>query len=292
MSLLKSRCLSASSNQCAARSHFASSRGPSLLQHLRAPMADWYDKLRETVRHLRSRSKGCLWCSKNCLSEFAEPGQLSELRCWHGQWRSMSSKDQDSHLLWMFHGDEHQAKSKLADGLGMHTSTSSNSSDASDSVRDARPVDDGIGVHVSTSDSSDASRSHKEPPRKQRRVYKAGAPRQDKYSIRLLGIPLCQKAAKHLLQVGDHRLSRVLDGRPDMRSYCPHTPGPQISSVWRFLWTLYHNVAEGLPDKFSSATNDITSSSLMVSTSKDKEPSACSTWALSLRSKRERSLPT
>lgn len=229
-------------------------------------MVDWYDKLRDSVRALGRRGRGCQWCSKSCLSEFAVETRLTELRQWHRQWRGMTTKEQDAHLLWIFKGDDRDVA--LNDGVGMRVDTSDEDSDS------AKPAEHE--EHTSTSDVScdsdecSSDEETKEPERKKRRLYKDGARRRESYAIRLLGTPICRRAARHLMQVGEGRLRRVLEGRADMRSLRPHPPGPQISSVWRFLWTLYNNVAEGLPDKFSFATHDVRSGSIIVKTSKAK----------------------
>ena len=76
----------------------------------------------------------------------------------------------------------------------------------------------------------------------------------------------------YLLRIGYNRLRRILDGREDGRSCRIRCPGPAISSVWSFLWTLYHNVAEGLPDKFAFAYGDVLSGSLTTKTAKRQAP--------------------
>ena len=107
-------------------------------------------------------------------------------------------------------------------------------------------------IRIPTSSDSD-----EEPPcKKPRRQYNAGQPRRAACSIRFLGHKICRHAGRHLMRVGDERLERVRDGIIDGRHDCPHTPGKMSTSVWRFLWTLYHTVGEGMPDKFNFAMKD------------------------------------
>lgn len=241
-------------------------------------MVDRIASLLEDVEQLRRRGKGCKWCQRNCLLAFASHQRAEELKQWHTQWQSMSNKEQDAHLLWIFQGSVAGTHWVAAGGASpVPTSTSSVSCD-SDSASDRS----GLGRHTSTStpsplsspDVSDDEESVNVPQSKRRRLYKGGAERRESYAIHLLGVPICRKAALCLISVGEGRVQRVLDGRVDMRTLRPQQPGPQLSSVWRFLWTLYHNVAEGLPDKFSFATGDVQTGGLVVSTSKDRQAKA------------------
>ena len=81
-------------------------------------------------------------------------------------------------------------------------------------------------------------------------------PRRSRWAIHFMGHTVCTKAAMTLMRVGTERLARVMDGRPDGRRDRPHVPGKMTTSVWRFLWRLYHSVAEGMPDKFNFASQD------------------------------------
>ena len=207
---------------------------------------------------------------------FDESGQLQHLREWHTQWNNLSSKAQDSHLLWIFNRDEHSRDAaSSAEIVGVTVETSSDGSSGSDSDSaigckvDTSPSGSGSGGSSSESDSGAKRDRAQPPPPKQRRVYNAGKTRRDPYSTSLLGRQICEKAAAHLLRVGQGRLRRVFDGREDGRTYRPHVPGPATSSVWSFLWTLYHHVAEGLPDKFAFAAGDVSSGVLASKTSKD-----------------------
>ena len=67
---------------------------------------------------------------------------------------------------------------------------------------------------------------------------------------------VCVAAGLRLMRVGAPRLARVLAGREDGRKHRPQLPGKQTASVWQFLWRVYHNVAEGMPDKFDFANPD------------------------------------
>ena len=42
------------------------------------------------------------------------------------------------------------------------------------------------------------------------------------------------------------------------------------TSVWRFLWRLYHNMAEGMPDKFDFAIADAKTMVLAVAGQRGK----------------------
>ena len=181
----------------------------------------------------------------------------------------MPSKEQDVHLLWTFSSPDSNAKTvEDLDGVGHYSSTSEDSDEAvSDTESDADDKDD-LGDHTSTSvdtsDSDSSSASVKDPGPKRLRRYNDGIQRRRPYSCHILDVAVCRRAALYLMQVGDGRLDRVLDGRDDGRTLRVQEPGRLTKSVWTFLWTLYHNVAEGLPDKFSFATGDIRSGPLKV----------------------------
>ena len=248
-------------------------------------MAEWYANLQREVSTLRQRGRGCKWCSQSCLSDFADWDQLQQLRRWHDQWRDVPTKDQDIHLLWMFGRDAHSTTAAVSTDDVVGTKVSTSSSDDSDcdaqDLREALVSGVGVvGTQVSTSDASSACTSGTddgpgkppEQPLKRRRKYNAGKTRRLPYSTSLLGVKVCERAAECLIRVGPNRLRRIFDGRPDGRSCRIRCPGPAISSVWSFLWTLYHNVAEGLPDKFSFAFGDVSSSALVAKTSKRQAP--------------------
>ncbi len=109
----------------------------------------------------------------------------------------------------------------------------------------------------SDDDEEDDADEVEEPPHKKNRCqYNAGKQRRSVFSIRFLGQSICKIAARRLMRVGDERVERVRNGIVDGRHDRPHVPGKMTTSVWKFLWTLYHTVGEGMPDKFSFELKD------------------------------------
>ena len=220
------------------------------------------------LQQLHSRGQGCRHCSHQCLSQFAD--QLEDLRAWREQWADLRADVQDSHLLWIFFG-RGQAIDKttqlpLPRGVDTESEddssgqpmpkrtrilTSSDPSWSSDEELLAQRIPTSSGSGSSSPwdvDSDNDAIAHKPKPRK---AYHAGQPRRPILSLQLLGLNVCIAAGRDLLSVGKARLKRVQEGAPDGRRRRKFQPGLKQTSVWRFLWKLYHSVAEGMPDKFN-----------------------------------------
>ena len=196
----------------------------------------------------------------------------------------MTRDQQDTHLLWMFHADPHCGPG-VSPEVEPRIPTSPDSSripttpvstDDDDDVEESRiPT---TPVSADSDDDDDDGRDVEEPPRKKARCqYNAGKPRRSAFSLRFLGQNVCKAAAQHLMRVGDDRVERVRQGIVDGRHDRPHAPGAKTTTVWKFLWTLYHTVGEGMPDKFSFAMKDAKTVVLGASKSlKRKSPLPCS----------------
>ena len=105
-----------------------------------------------------------------------------------------------------------------------------------------------------------------------RAPYKGGKRRRAQYALSFLGVLVCLKAAMALMRVGQERLDRVRDGRPDGRRDRPQLPGKMTASVWHFLWRLYHSVGEGMPDKFDFAQQDAQTMVIVARGNRCKKP--------------------
>jgi hypothetical protein len=195
----------------------------------------WYNKFKKTMGKASKMGSGCVYCSTGrCLTSFGDWNAEGPLRKWHSEWFNISKDQQDIHLSWMI-------------------GTSSVDDDSSVGGTDRIPTssDDG------NSSGSDEECTPEPPSKKPRRQYSLGQPRRAAHTFEFLGHTVCKKAALYLMRVGENRLERVRDGRLDGRRDAPHAPGQMTTSVWRFLWTLYHTVGEGMPDKFSFETDDV-----------------------------------
>jgi hypothetical protein len=253
----------------------------------------WLAKVRSKVRFLRKLKRGCQFCSTgDCVTSFGTAIAEEDLRKWHGEWLNMSRDQQDVHLLWMFHSDPHCTTAREVPGVSsksaarVSTSPESNRISTSNSAS-ASDVDSptATGDRIVTSSDSDRDDEDddtddndvEEPPHKKPRCqYNAGKTRRGAFSIRFLGHDVCKMAARHLMRVGDERVERVRNGIVDGRQDRPHTPGKMTTSVWRFLWTLYHTVGEGMPDKFSFEMKDANTLVMGASkTLKRKSPLPC-----------------
>lgn len=127
-----------------------------------------------------------------------------------------------------------------------------------------------------TEESSDSSCDVEEEPKVQvqgaskskrsaRRQYNGGRTRKAARAVELFGHQVCFAAALAFTGVGRDRLYRIKDGLMDGRRDGTRGLGPlgsnpratTTSSVLRFLWRLYHSVAEGMPDRFTFERRDI-----------------------------------
>ncbi len=81
-------------------------------------------------------------------------------------------------------------------------------------------------------------------------------------SIPLCGEHICVPAARFLLSKSPQTLQRIRDGKADGRKMLSSrmrgvlAARPQATSVWRFLWRLYHWVGQGSLDKFHYARTE------------------------------------
>jgi hypothetical protein len=234
----------------------------------------WYNKFRQTARKVSKMGGGCIYCTTgDCLTTFADLSAESHLRKWHVEWFNMSKDQQDVHLLWMFYAGSGSCTELLAGARpSSRIETSSDGSDervptSDDEQSSVSKVsristssvdEDGSAenTHLSFASDSEADDIRAPPSKRPRRQYNQGKPRRDACSFSFLGRKVCRVAALRLMRVGPDRLERVRDGRLDGRRDCPHAPSKMRSSVWRFLWTLYHTVGEGMPDKFSFSLAD------------------------------------
>jgi hypothetical protein len=247
-----------------------------------APDEKWYKNFRRCVREA-NKGNGCIHCSTgNCYTAFGDADGEHELRKWHHQWSIMSLVEQDVHLLWIFHSGSGACDELLPDESS-RIDTSIDESDGSDD-RVPTSVDEssssGSDARIPTSPEDLDSDSHDEsitpaPSKKARREYNLGKPRREACGFSFLGHNVCRTAGLRLMCVGISRVERVRDGRLDGRRDCPHVPGKMETGVWRFLWTLYHTVGEGMPDKFSFSLGDANTLVLgACKTLKHRSPSA------------------
>jgi hypothetical protein len=231
----------------------------------------WYKNFRDSVRKASKVGRGCTYCSTgDCIASFGDMAGEGQLRLWHRQWFNMTNAQQDVHLLWMFHSGPGSCNEQLpTERAGTRVDTSSDEpsedrtntssvDEASSDVRTDTSTDDGDSSKEELTLHSGSEDEGNEPPasKKPRRQYNMGVPRRDPCSFSFLGRKICRTAALRLMRVGIDRSERVRDGRPDGRQDCPHAPGKMSTSVFRFLWTLYHTVGEGMPDKFSFQLGD------------------------------------
>jgi hypothetical protein len=234
---------------------------------------EWYNNLKDSLRKLSKAGRGCLYCSTgDCIASFGDLAAEGQLRKWHRQWYNMTNQQQDVHLLWMFHSGPGSCNELLpAERTSTRIDTSSVDDDSStDRVPTSSADDDSSTDRIPTSSDDDdcimeeltlhsgSEDEGNEPPasKRPRRQYNMGQPRRDPCSFSFLGRKICRTAALRLMRVGIDRSERVRDGRLDGRQDCPHAPGKMSTSVFRFLWTLYHTVGEGMPDKFSFQLGD------------------------------------
>jgi hypothetical protein len=217
-------------------------------------------------------NRGCGFCSTgDCFKLFATEQGEEDLRKWHQEWRNLPPEQQDVHLLWMFHSDPHCGSAHEVPGVSSTETPRIPTSPDSDRIPTSSPspvsdVDSPGSDRIPTSspspvsdddDEEDNAYEVEEPPHKKLRCqYNAGKQRRGVFSIRFLSQSICKMAARHLMRVGDERVERVRNGIADGRHDRPHVPGKMTTSVWRFLWTLYHTVGEGMPDKFSFELKD------------------------------------
>ena len=251
----------------------------------------WWTKFRGGLRRLLESKRGCFHCKRGtCYVPFQDTSMQEHLRTWHQQWALMSADTQDAHLLWIFHGDPTGGEVEIR--LGDSPSKSSRVDEdrvPTDSAESSSPRGHDL-VHTesehlseeriptASSDSSDCSSkvnlvsSSDEPQkRKPRRKYNRGQTRRPHMAIHFMGHMVCCVTARVLMRVGAPRLTRVLDGRQDGRRDRPRLPGKMTTSVWRFLWRLYHNVAEAMPDKFDFASEDAQTMIVAVAGSRSKQ---------------------
>jgi hypothetical protein len=222
---------------------------------------EWYKKFRGSVRKA-SKGNGCIYCSTgNCFTAFGDPEGENELRKWHREWSIMSLVEQDVHLLWIFHAGSGSCDELLPDASSRIDTSIDESDGSEDRIPTSENDDSESDARIATSSEdhdsdSDADSSSASPSKRPRREYNSGKPRREACGFAFLGHKICRTAALRLMRVGINRLERVRDGRLDGRRDCPHVPGKMETGVWRFLWTLYHTVGEGMPDKFSFSKGD------------------------------------
>ncbi len=255
-----------------------------------------WDDHRKRFRALLARcealNRGCAYCkSGDCIRGFA--GKEEELVQWLKQFRALSKLQQDAHLMWMFWSGaldeldlpEHVpttsvTESESSKGGKSQVATSPETS----SDRDTRPGPKRRRVETSSESSdlarmetssssaspvinlgsSKAAQSSRPTPPRPRRKYNAGKKRRAKHSMLVLGQPVCRLAGKFLVGVGAERLERIRDHRPDGRQDRPNVPGKMAASVWKFLWSLYHQVGDAMPDKFDFSRLDCKTKLLAV----------------------------
>ena len=228
------------------------------------------------MKVLSKVGRGCLHCSGGtCLTYFATESAAEQLGTWHLQWRNLTRDEQDVHLLWIFQADPHSNAATVVPDERIPTSPDDDdgSDDDDDDGDMGEPLrkkplarspmarveriptspDDDDGSDGDDDDDGDMEEPLCKKPRSQ---YNAGKPRRDAFSICFLGHGVCKAAARFLMRVGDDRIERVRSGIMDGRRDRPHAPGKMTTSVWRFLWTLYHTVGEGMPDKFNFEMQD------------------------------------
>ncbi len=137
-------------------------------------------------------------------------------------------------------------------------------SDEGSPRRDTTSESESSGVDVAEGLAAVAGPSSTIGARTARRQYAAGKARRatKKPSLCLMGKPVCFAAARALVGVGTHRLYRIKDCQADgrrLRASLPrgHSPNATATaSVRRLLWRLYHEVAKGLPDRFTFTRQD------------------------------------
>lgn len=198
------------------------------------------------------------------MTYFATEDAAEQLGTWHRQWRNMTRVEQDVHLLWIFQADPHSNTAPMAPDERIPTSSDDDDSKDMGEPPCKKPRSHSPMVHVERvptssdegSDEGDDGDMGEPLCKKPRSQYNAGKPRRDAFSICFLGHGMCKAAARFLMRVGDDRIERVRNGIMDGRRDRPHAPGKMMTSVWRFLWTLYHTVGEGMPDKFNFEMRD------------------------------------
>jgi hypothetical protein len=216
----------------------------------------WYKKFKETLSKASKMDSACVYCSTGtCLTQFGDCAAEGQMRKWHREWSLISRGEQDIHLLWMFYAGSGNCVELLPGACASSRIDTSSVADDSSIDGDGRiptSSDDGD----SSAEESDEESRPEPPSKKPRRQYSSGQPRRSACTFVFLGRTVCRMAALRLMRVGADRLERVRDGRLDGRRDAPHAPGKMSTSVWRFLWKLYHTVGEGMPDKFSFQKND------------------------------------
>lgn len=224
--------------------------------------ARWWRSFHLTLSRSRKLNLGCFHCQTGtCLSDFATPDAQSKLREWHAQWAALPAEAQDAHILWVFQGS--MAQKPSSEGTQTAVSDAEAPGPASPaaviSESDSETPDDQasaskrqrIDTESDASEVSLDSESSKPSATATRCTSRPRRPRRGRFSADILGHKVCVAAGLRLMRVGAPRLARVLAGRPDGRKHRPQLPGKQTASVWKFLWRVYHSVAEGMPDKFN-----------------------------------------
>ncbi len=254
----------------------------------------WRKRFRSELDRCRVLKRGCAHCkSGECFRAFET--REDELLQWQRQFKALSKNEQDTHLLWMFTShpldevdlperlpttpvteseSDKAGKSQVATSPATHSApdsepgpkrrhvvTSSESGDPGHHV----PTSCSSSSSVRSSGSGKAAQSSGHNPTRPHRQYNAGKRRRATRSIGILGQHVCRKAGKALLAVGTDRLHRIRDHRPDGRRDRPSEPGKMSASVWKFLWSLYHQVGEAMPDKFDFSRLDCKSKILAAS---------------------------
>ena len=229
--------------------------------------ATWFEEL-------KNRGRGCRHCSHQCLIQFADT--LHDLQAWREQWADLNSQVQDAHLSWMFFLKAQHGTSSSASICPQCDRVNTESEDTSDTPprkkrcqrassatswsSSAEPSAEYVPTSSGTASESgldiDSDTSFVVPNKPNRKQYHGGQPRRPALSLEMLGLHVCLSTARDLVGVGKDRLRRLQDGAPDGRRGRKFRPGLKQASVWRFLWKLYHSVAEGMPDKFSFEKDD------------------------------------
>ncbi len=254
-------------------------------------LAKAWATLEAAWKRCEQKNRGCLHCGRNCLMELrSRSGELQQFR---KQFAELPAEVQDVHLGWMFHHTPAELSEALPLAKRAATSTPDQcaTSDDEPQVPDPvlrQPAEQRV-VPAERFDTSDeepqrfeTSDSEQEAPANPSASSAAGAAssltvpsaapalakRASRYSIDVLGQPVCLAAARSLVGVGFHRLTRIrrgeLDGRRGQNLDRNTKHAEPLRSCTTFLWRMYHQVAEGMPDKFSSAKRDSRSATIQI----------------------------
>ena len=253
-------------------------------------------KTEQKLNRCNQTKQGCLWCLGQCFLQFgADRDELHHLR---QQLNALNKDQQDVQLAWLFQFD---LCSGLQQGKAKAKIVFSTSSSEGEFLQDVFDTDDEAATKETPSKRRDAQTkeapskrrkvgegerkrpeaflqdvfetddeaANKETPSKRRHAQTKEAPtkrRRTCYSMHIVGKPVCERAARFLVGIGSTRMERIRGFRMDGRCMSNPNRNAKASHAMQrcttFLWRMYHQVAEGMPDRFSFAKGDTKSATV------------------------------